>query len=272
MKKTISILFIVALTFCFAIEMIAQEKQSKEPEYPGMVKIPAGSFQMGSNDGYDNEKPIHTVNISEFYMDKFEVTNHAYKKCVSAGKCNAPKRSNSVSKKKYYTDPFNNNHPVLHATWDDAEKYCIWNGKRLPTEAEWEYAARGGLVGARYPNGDSITCGDANFARSGENHSCANYRGRRNDVHRVGSYKPNGYGLYDMAGNVREYCSDYYGENYYSNSPASNPKGPSKGVWHVLRDGSWGGKKNHLRVSKRSRDLSQSLLGGTNFIGFRCAR
>jgi len=272
MKKAISILFIITLAICSAVEMNAQENQSKESKYPGMINIPAGSFQMGSNDGYSNEKPVHTVNMSEFYIDKYEVTNRAYSKCVDVGKCPAPGRSSSVSYNSYYGHPMFNNHPVIYISWSDAKKYCEWMGKRLPTEAEWEYAARGGLVGKKYPNGDTITCADANFERSGQNYKCANYRGRRNDIHTVGLYKPNGYGLYDMAGNVQEYCSDWYDENYYSNSPSTNPKGPSTGVTHVLRGGSWGSKAEHQRVSYRKRDLPPLNYRGYSFLGFRCAK
>jgi len=228
---------------------------------PSMVKIPGGSFEMGTNDGDSDEKPVHTVYISEFHMDTYEVTNGEYKKCVQAGKCHAPKSLKSSKRGSYYGNSNYDNYPVINVKWNDASKYCEWKGGRLPTEAEWEYAARGGLQGAKYPNGDSISGGDANYWDSGDSED--------NDTIKVGSYPANGYGLYDMAGNVSELCSDWYDKNYYSSSSSRNPQGPSSGSWRMLRGGSWYTNTNLISVTTRLYSLP---TGWGNINGFRCVR
>ena len=247
-SKTLSaILSLLVLTFL-------SDCKSKT-DSADMVRIPAGSFEMGSNDGGDDEKPVHTVQISSFYMDKYEVTNGEYKKCVDAGSCRAPSASKSYTRSSYYGDSTYDNYPVINVSWDDAKKYCQWKGKRLPTEAEWEYAARGGLSGARYPNGDNISQSEANYSGS--------------DTVKVGSYSPNGYGLYDMAGNVWEWTNDWYEDNYYKSSPPRDPQGPSNGEYRVVRGGSWGSNTITIRVSFRGR-FSAALWNDD--YGFRCAR
>jgi len=218
-----------------------------------MVLIPAGDFQMGSND-YDNEKPIHTVYLDAFYIDIYEVTNAQYKKFMASTGHKSPSYWNDSK----YNAP---NHPVVGVSWDDAVAYAKWAGKRLPTEAEWEKSAKGGLVGKTYPWGDNLTHDDANY--------------KWEHTSPVGSFAPNGYGLYDMAGNVCEWCADWYGNNYYANSPKSNPKGPGSGERRVLRGGSW--KLNYvydyvyLRVAYRNY-YYYPTDGHYNFIGFRCVQ
>jgi formylglycine-generating enzyme required for sulfatase activity len=255
MKGIISISFILILLFCFSIGLTAQEKTEKSSAYEGMVLIPAGSFQMGSNDGDSDEKPVHKVYISKFWMDKYEVTNGEYKKCVDAGSCRAPSESKSYTRSSYYGDSRYDSYPVIYVSWDDAWKYCQWKGKRLPTEAEWEYAARGGLKGKKYPNGDTISESEANFGG--------------NDTQPVGYYSPNGYGLYDMAGNVSEWVSDWYEANYYKSSPPRDPQGPSNGEYRVVHGGSWYIYGGSIRVSHRS---TNSPTDGNDAAGFRCAR
>jgi sulfatase modifying factor 1 len=228
-----------------------------------MVLIPAGEFQMGSNDGKDNEKPIHTVYLNAFYIDVYEVTNEQYKKFMDVTEYKAP---------YYWNDPNYNapNHPVVGVSWNDAVAYCKYVGKRLPTEAMWEKAARGGLVGKRYPWGDDITHDDANFEGTGG-------KDQWDDTSSpVGSFAPNSYGLYDMCGNAWEWCSDWYDDNYYANSPKSNPKGPSSGEQRVLRGGSWNYDNatfswlvNYLRVAYRA--YENPTFGHTFVYGFRCA-
>ena len=222
-----------------------------------MVLIPAGEFLMGSNDGSSNEKPVHTVYLDAFYIDKYEVTNAQYKKFMDATGHKAP---------AYWNDPrFNNpTQPVVGVSWYDAKAYADWAEKRLPTEAEWEKSARGGLVGKKYPWGDKITHDDANYEGTGGKDiwECTSP---------VGSFAPNGYGLYDMAGNVWEWCADWYDGNYYKVSPKENPKGPTSVDWRVIRGGSWGNGIFilYLRVAVRISDDPTYMLSN---VGFRCAQ
>jgi formylglycine-generating enzyme required for sulfatase activity len=265
--------FYFNLFFCFSVGC-GTKKTEKSSAYEGMVLIPAGSFEMGDhfNEGDSDEKPVHTVQLSSFYMDKYEVTNGEYKKCVDAGSCRAPDESKSNTRSSYYGDSRYKNYPVIYVDWNQAKSYCEWKGGRLPTEAEWEYAARGGLEGARYPNGDNINCGDANFERwsgSYDDRKCRDSGGKDNDTHPVGSYAANGYGLYDMAGNVFEWVNDWYGENYYKNSRPRNPLGPVNGTSRVVRGGSWDSNTSLIRVSLRDNYNPTTWF---YYLGFRCAR
>ena len=195
-----------------------------------MVLIPAGEFQMGSNTGREDEKRIHTVYVDAFFMDIYEVTNVQYQKFLEAAKdwdhdweLSRYDKPYEVFDKPEYNQP---NQPVVGLAWKSARDYCKWVGKRLPTEAEWEKAARGGLEGKRYPWGDSI------------NPKRANYGPHVGKPTPVGSYPPeNSYGLYDMMGNVSEWCADWYSPDYYQNSPYHNPPGAPWGgqVIIVLR-------------------------------------
>ena len=229
-----------------------------------MVLIPAGEFQMGSNDSNadDDEKPVHTVYVDGFYMDKYEVTVGQYKQFIRATGHRA--LPNYVSK---YSPT--DKHPVVGVSWHDAMAYAQWAGKRLPTEAEWEKAARGGLRGKRYPWGNAI---DSNKASYGD------YAGPAIAV--GGKYPPNGYGLYDMAGNVWELCLDEYNKGFYKSSPSRNPiSGDSISYvinnftnvnsFRVLRGGSWGDSPENLRVANRFGN-SPAVTGSND--GFRCAR
>ena len=223
-----------------------------------MVLIPVGEFEMGSNDGKDDEKPVHTVYLDAFYIDKYEVINEQYKKFMDATGHKAPGFWNDSK----LNDP---KQPVMAVDWDDANAYAEWAGKRLPTEAEWEKSARGGLVGKKYPLGDTLTHDDANYFGTGG-------KARWEYTAPVGSFAPNGYGLYDMAGNVSEWCADWYDESYYTNSPKQNPTGPSSGKWRVLRGGSWYDSDDAiLCVAYRSYDY----YFPTNVylhVGFRCVQ
>ncbi|MBI3741851.1 MAG: SUMF1/EgtB/PvdO family nonheme iron enzyme, partial [Chloroflexi bacterium] len=222
-----------------------------------MVYVPAGDFTMGSNDGRSLEKPVHTVFLDAFWMDKYEVTNALYKKCVDAGKCSAPRESKSYTRSSYYGNAQYNNYPVIYVSWDDAIKYCAFANKQLPTEAQWEKAARG-TDKRIFPWGDIF---DANKLNSSE-------RGK-GDTTVVGSY-PNGaspYGVMDMAGNVLEWVADWYDSNYYSSSPRNNPKGPSSGQDRVLRGGSWYVSFNQVGAAYRA---AEPLDIWSNVLGFRC--
>ena len=236
-----------------------------------MVLIPAGDFQMGSNDSEaeDHEKPVHTVYINAFYMDKYEVTNAQFKAFVDANpqwqKDNIPdKYHNGFYLKHWNSNDYpsgRGNYPVVFVSWYSAMAYAQWAGKRLPTEAEWERTARGGLVGKTYPWGNAIDTSQANYNRDVGNTTP------------VGTYAPNGYGLYDMAGNVWEWCLDVYEENFYARSPRRSPLAGEMALNvknpRVLRGGSWGDVARFVRVANRLRNSPTGTFSG---IGFRCAR
>lgn len=238
----------------------------KEPvDTSGMVYIPAGEFTMGSND-YDNEKPPHKVYLDAYSIDKYEVTNAQYKECVSVGKCKKPHDTT------WYDDSNYANHPVVYVDWNMANAYCAWVEKRLPTEAEWEKAARG-ENSLTFPWGNDW---DINKCNSGEYQGSltiikmANMDMRRGTLP-VGSFPESvsPYGVMDMAGNVWEWVSDWYDVDYYQNSPEKNPKGPSKGEYKGLRGGSWGSAALfYLRATYRN---GHGPNYSDDFVGFRCA-
>jgi len=213
-------------------------------------------------------------------MDVHEVTNAEYTACLDASECEPPGCNDTMTRASYYGNPTYDDFPVIGVDWYQAKAYCKWAGKRLPTEAEWEYAARGGLDGKRYPNGDSISCSDANYGRDKEDKGvkvglggCWDYGGLDNDTHQVESYAPNGYGLYDMDGNVLEWVNDSYRRNYYTFSLVFNPFGPLPRVrvWNnrVVRGGCCHSPIHHLRVSAR---YALPPKAGDRSLGFRCAR
>ena len=182
------------------------------------------------------------------YMDVREVTVGQFREFVNQSGYKYGGNWDSVAK---YSP--GDGHPIVEVNWNDAKAYAKWAGKRLPTEAEWEYAARGGLAGKRYPWGD-------------EGATAARY-GRNTTTVVVGSYPANGYGLYDMAGNVWEWCQDRYDENYYRSSSAKNPLGPGAGPKRVLRGGSWYDTASSLRVAYR---LNRPPYTRDRNFGFRC--
>ncbi|RLD09786.1 MAG: hypothetical protein DRI44_07730 [Chlamydiae bacterium] len=227
-----------------------------------MVYVPAGEFLMGGTSN-SNEKPIHKVMLNGFWIDKFEVTNEDFEKF------------NPEHKKYRKISSNKNKQPAIHITWFDAQQYCNWRCDnenlprgtyRLPTEAEWEYAARGGLVQKKYPWG--------NFSPNTFNFFLAKYKPNNknsNYCENVGSFQPNGFGIYDMAGNVREWCFDWL-DNYPSDSTnyvTFNPKGPAKAVKKVWRGGSWGSLQNDLRCAARGGISPHHWLDN---LGFRCVR
>jgi formylglycine-generating enzyme required for sulfatase activity len=243
-----------------------------------MVYIPSGAFYMGGvdTDAQPDEKPPHNVTVSAFWMDKLEVTNGMYTLCVKATKCQPPRDFQSATRKSYFGNADFNDFPVIQVSWQDASNYCQWAGRRLPTEAEWEYAARGSADYRRYPWGE----------QSPDN-NLANYDYGVRDTSKVGSY-PSGaspFGILDMAGNVYEWVADYYDPNYYAGMPSQNPTGPSvavgQGLRRVIRGGSWLDAFRDQRVSNRgyasSPDLSADSKSekykgeANNHTGFRCA-
>ena len=236
-----------------------------------MALVPAGPFEMGSITGEDDELPVHTVLLKDFYIDQYEVTNSQYDKCLKAGACEPTTDTSafdgSYSRAVYYGNPEYDNFPVIIVNWYEAQQYCAWRSARLPTEAEWEKAARGGLENRSYPWGNEVPLcksGTNNGANFDDGIDCNN-----SDTQKVGTYSANGYHLYDMAGNVWEWVIDYYDENYYTYSPADEPTGPGQGNYPVLRGGSWNSSVDHLTVSDRRFNDPKS---GAYDIGFRCAR
>jgi len=213
--------------------------------------IPPGTFMMGCSPGdsecFPEENPPHQVTITKgFWLGQTEVTVGAYKRFAGGTGKSMPLPS------VFNPGWSNEQKPILGVSWDDAQAYCVWAGGRLPSEAEWEYAARGGSTRARYGNLDQIAWYDGNSG---------------NQVHVVAQKRANGFGLYDTLGNAWELVNDWYDQNYYQNSPSQNPAGPTSGDGRVLRGGSWGVVPRGARVSGRAR----ADPGRGNLVdGFRC--
>jgi len=229
-----------------------------------MAYIPAGTFEMGDRNGSSEVLPVHTVILTQaFYMDVYEVTNASYAACVAAGHCRRPSYLGSFTRDEYYNDPDLANYPVIWVDWYQANTYCAWRGARLPTEAEWEYAARGGLEGKKYPWGNESPVCTAGAVNGASYDACS-----EKDPVSVGRFAPNGYGLYDMAGNVWEWVSDYIG--YYPSGTVTDPAGPvysEYGGRRVLRGGGWQNEIFSLSVAERA---SNESWQGSGIYGFRC--
>ncbi|HNU68483.1 MAG TPA: SUMF1/EgtB/PvdO family nonheme iron enzyme [Myxococcota bacterium] len=237
-----------------------------------MVKIDGGTFTMGCGISISNancqvdEKPEHSVTLSAFYIDKTEVTQMQFQKCIDAGECDKPTCG--------FESGTNANKPVVCVSWRDASKFCEWMSKRLPTEAEWEFAARGKVAGALYPWGTAEPSCEYAIMYDGNKDGCGTGK-----TANVCSRSPKGdspFGLCDMAGNVKEWVADYYQADYYKSSPLEDPKGPSFGTNHLVRGGGYshdplgGAASVDLRSVNRELIVIDSGLDGE--IGFRCAR
>ena len=277
-----------------------------------MIKLPGGKFLMGTNDeeGFteDGEGPIREVTLDSFYIDENTVTNFQFTKfiddtgykteaekygwsfvfygllseedqkadfqvaaptpwwcAIQGAQWNHPEGKDSDIGKRI-------DHPVVHVSWNDAQAYCQWSGKRLPTEAEWEYSARGGLVQKKFPWGDELTPG-------GE-HRCNIWQGHFPDYNSMEdgflgtapakSFKHNDFGLYNVSGNVWEWCNDWFSKDFHKTGTRNNPLGPSNGESKVMRGGSFLCHRsycNRYRVAARSSNMADS---STSNIGFRC--
>lgn len=277
-----------------------------------MIKLPGGKFLMGTNDeeGFpaDGEGPIREISLDSFYIDETTVTNFQFAEFIktTSYKTEAEQYgwsfvfygllSEEQQKEDYqvaaptpwwcaiqgaqWNHPEGKgtnieermDHPVVHVSWNDANAYCQWSGKRLPTEAEWEYAARGGLVQKKFPWGDELT--------PGGKHRCNIWQGNFPDYNNMEdgflgtapakSFKPNNFGLYNMSGNVWEWCNDWFSKDFHKTGSRNNPRGPSNGESKVMRGGSFLCHRsycNRYRVAARSSNTADS---STSNIGFRC--
>ena len=226
--------------------------------YEGMVMVPAGEFIMGKDSKHNTDfSPAHTVRIDSFYIDAHEVTNAEYYEFCRETGHKLPEFWNVDFFRcgENYPD-----HPVIGINWYDAKKYATWAGKRLPTEAEWEYAARGGLRNKEFPNGNHPDV----LPRRNESHGKW-----ENQILKVGSFEPNAYGLYDMSGNVWEWTGDKYQFEYYQNTETDNPRGPKTGTNFVIRGGSWHSGKMCHKVYYR-KGLTSNWMDFA--VGVRCVR
>ncbi len=267
---------------------------SPPPDTSGMVLIQGGEFTMGTDSGEPFEGPPHRVRLTSFLIDQHEVTNHQY--ALFADATGFVTESERLGWSGVF-DPRQNgwtkgdgadwrhphgpgsshtempNHPVVHLSWEDAKSYCDWKGTRLPTEAEFEYAARGGLEGARYAWGEELIPGGV--------HQANLWQGTFPQQDRVldgfGShgpvkqFPPNGYGLYDMTGNVWEWVKDWYAPDYFRRSPTDNPQGPRSGDQKVQRGGSWLCSENYCQGYRVAARMMTAPDSGLNNLGFRCA-
>ena len=279
-----------------ALGLTVHARPATQPDKE-MVLVKGGTFAMGVDDGFPYEGPIHDVTLDSFYLDTHEVTVAQFEKFVAAKKFKTDAEkfgwSGVFDTKKgewtkvdgtdwrHPTGPQSTakpNEPVVHISIADAQAYAKWAGKRLPTEAEFEYASRGGLAHKKYAWGDELYPNHKPAANTWQgafpdkDEATDGFAG----VAPVMSFPPNGYGLYDLTGNVWEWCSDWFAPDYYQHAPAKHPTGPATGPptspERVIRGGSWMCSENYCvgyRVAARNHTAPDS---GLNNLGFRCAK
>ena len=235
----------------------------REEDGMEMVYVPAGEFEMGSESGVSDEKPVHTVYLDAYRIDKYEVSNAQYAKCVAAGDCTKPMYTNSSTRSNYFGNPEYDHYPVTNVSWHQANTYCQWAGGDLPTEAQWEKAARG-TDGRTYPWGnESPTCQLTNF-NNGTYENPAHCKG---DTSLVSDSESGAspYGALNMAANVSEWVRDWYGP--YQSGDTQNPEGPSSGTARVIRGGSW---FSYYRVIRATYRVGGNPADADCVFGFRC--
>ncbi|MFC2079874.1 formylglycine-generating enzyme family protein [Bacteroidota bacterium] len=246
------------LAILIFILLFSKGVYAQSDSFDSMVLIPSGDFIMGKNTKPGGDfSPAHKISVDSFYMDLHEVTNGEYLEFCNQTAHKLPEFWN--------VDIFRCGdnyleYPVVGINWYDARTYAKWAGKRLPTEAEWEYAARGGLENNEFPNGNEWSIPIR------RNDSIGHWE---NLIVKVASFKPNGFGLYDMGGNVWEWVNDIYQHNYYRTSPIINPKGPENGTNRVIRGGSWHSGKMCHKVYYR-KGLTTNWVDFA--VGFRCVK
>jgi formylglycine-generating enzyme required for sulfatase activity len=228
----------------------------------GMVRIPAGEFIMGDDEG-DAEGPAHAVFLDEYWIDANPVTNQEFARFIEA--TGFITTATMAGKQDWTTHayPGRESHPVVLVSWTDAEAYAIWAGSKLPTEAQWEKAARGGLVGKRFPWGDDMPSENrVNWNRT--------YVSGELPTSPITTFPPNALGVYDMAGNVWEWCHDWYSDDTYSAEPRRDPAGPAAGTYKARRGASW-----NVREAFRLRCANRGAMPPDSYhpnLGFRCVR
>lgn len=283
-----------AAVACNSEFVLDSARSGAPPDTSGMLRIEGGEFTMGTDDGYPFEGPAHRVVLGPFYIDEHEVTNGQYAEFVEATDYvteserlgwsgvfdpiqNGWTKGDGADWRKphgpgsSYTDMLE--YPVVHLSWQDADAYCGWRGARLPSEAEFEFAARGGLEGATYAWGNELTPGGVHQANLWQ----GTFPQQDRTLDGYGShgpvkkFPPNGYGLYDMTGNVWEWVNDWYAPDYFSRSPIENPRGPRTGEQKVQRGGSWLCSQNYCQGYRVAARMLTEPDSGLNNLGFRCA-
>ena len=249
---------VVEVTFVPISEFDVGSTMVSEKDNMVMVYVPAGEFQMGSENGTSYERPIHTVYLDAFWIDQTEVTNAMYAKCVDTGICNPPSSTKSYMRDSYFGNPEFENYPVIYVSWNDAKTYCEWAGRRLLTESEWEKAAvwdEDQQAPRMYPWGDTI------------DESYTNYNRNIDDTTAVGSYEKgvSFYGVYDMAGNVGEWVADWY-DAYPGGDKSATPLFGQ--TYRVQRGGAWYNLEEDMRSAYRFWFDPVDTYEG---IGFRCS-
>lgn len=280
MKRTsaLCLFLLLAVSGCAGGAEITTNSPSETPEIDAslpdvitdaqgmeMRLVHAGPFEMGSMVGDGDERPVHSVVLDAYYIDTYEVTVAAYRRCVEAGECQPPRAVGSYSRESYFANPAFDDFPVIYVDWYMAQTFCEWRGTRLPTEAEWEKAARG-TDGRTYPWGEGIDCMRANYYRQ----EGTDFSACVGDTTSVGSFEAGSspYGVHDLTGNVWEWTADWYAESYYALSPGRDPAGPEDGRTKVVRGGSWFFSDYSSRAANRY--WFDPAVAYDN-IGFRCA-